>query len=79
MRNAGPTRTRLSGERGQVMSLRLAYKIHMEPLTVIAIFLLGASVGSLITTIRYRSELAHLEAQIKQIQQQTKTQNREAA
>jgi len=40
----------------------------MEPLIVLAIFLLGASVGSLITTIRYRGELAQLRAQLEQIQ-----------
>src|SRR5712692_7129310 len=44
------------------------YKRGMEPLTVLGIFLLGASAGSLITMIRYRHELGCLRAQFDQIQ-----------
>ena len=46
------------------------YKNRMDSLTVIAIFILGASVGSLITTIRYRSELARLRVQLEQSQEE---------
>lgn len=63
-----------------VHSLRCPrYKVRMEPLIVIAIFLLGASVGSLITTIRYRNELAQLRAQLDRIQQWTEQKDKEAA
>ena len=55
------------------------YKTSMEPLIVIAIFLLGASTGSLITTIRYRHELDHVKAQLEQLQQALGQKGKEAA
>ena len=41
-----------------------------DPWLVIAIFLLGASAGSLLTNIRYRHELNHLKAQIEEVRNQ---------
>lgn len=48
---------------------------------MIAIFLLGASVGSLITMIRYRGELADIRAQLgrMQVQMVRKDKDKEAA
>ena len=48
------------------------YKYIMDdPVIVIAIFLLGASASSLVTRIRFRSELADLKARIDRIQGET--------
>ena len=44
------------------------YKDIMDPVTVIAIFLLGASAGSLITPIRFRTELNDIRTRLDQIQ-----------
>ncbi len=55
------------------------YKRGMEPLTVLGIFLLGASAGSLITMIRYRHELGCLRAQFDQIQKEENQKDKEAA
>jgi len=51
----------------------------MEPLTVIGIFLLGASAGSLITMIRYRHEFGRLRAQFDQIQKEENQKDEAAA
>jgi hypothetical protein len=40
----------------------------MDPLTVIAIFLLGASAGALISHIRFRTELNDIRTRLDQIQ-----------
>jgi len=40
----------------------------MDPVTVIAIFMLGASSDSLITMIRFRSKLADIRARLDRIQ-----------
>ncbi len=56
-----------------------ATNARMEPLAVIGVFLLGASVGSLVTTIRYRSELAHVRAKLEHIQKETERKAKEAA
>jgi hypothetical protein len=47
-------------------------------LTVIGVFLLGASAGALVTHIRYRLELAELKAQLERVQQKT-SERQEAA
>ena len=57
----------------------LRYKIRMESLTVLAIFLLGASVGSLITMIRYRGELGRVREMLEKIQREIERQGEEAA
>ena len=48
---------------------------------MIAIFLLGASVGSLVTMIRHRGELADIRAQLDrmQVQMVRKDKDKEAA
>lgn len=53
--------------------------LTVGPLLIIAIFLLGASTGSLITMIRYRQELDHLKAQLEQLQQALGQKGKEAA
>jgi hypothetical protein len=40
----------------------------MDPVTVIAIFIIGASTGALITMIRFRSELADIRERLDRIQ-----------
>jgi len=53
-------------------------KGSMDPATVIGIFLLGASTGSFLTMIRFRSELAEIRARLDRIQKQ-KAERQEAA
>jgi len=51
----------------------------MDPVTVIAIFLLGASAGSFLTMIRFRSELAELKARLERMHKPKVSERQEAA
>lgn len=51
----------------------------MNPLTVIGIFLLGASAGSLLTMIRYRGEIENLKSKLEQIRKEADHENEDAA
>jgi len=51
----------------------------MDPVTVIGIFLPGASAGSFITMIRFRSESAELRAQLERMRIQKVSEGQEAA
>lgn len=50
-----------------------------DPLLTVAVFLLGASAGSIITTIRYRQEVADLRATLETLLQQADAQSKYAA
>jgi hypothetical protein len=51
----------------------------MDSLAIIAVFLLGASLGFLITTIRFRSETTQLKAELERLPKQGSHTSKEAA
>ena len=62
-----------------VVEIAVPFVNAMDSMTVLAIFLLGASVGSLITMIRYQGELGRVREMLEKIQREIERQGKEAA
>ena len=50
-----------------------------DPLLAVAVFLLGASAGALVTMLRYRQEIAHLKAMLSELLSKPDSGDSEAA